>query len=227
MPCRKEQWYFRHLLKPWWAFRVTVNYERSAEQLAWWFLHALLENRLACAGICTGRFICACVACVFVDVVLCVPVRACTKAVHWAVGAQGCQGRGREVRHGGLQVPGLLLERGTRWEAAWPCICLACVRILAIAFAPSYHLTTAPLPSLPTPNALQSSCNLTKQAHAVKSKKSLNIIHIGNICKFPHKRTHDLRTHCKLENMGKRLNAHAHTAQSFHLHTLHTVASRC
>lgn len=50
-------------------------------------------------------------------------------------------------------------------------------------------LTTAPLPSLLTPNALQSSCNLTKQAHAVKSKKSLNIIHIGNICKFPHKRT--------------------------------------
>ena len=87
-------------------------------------------------------------------------------------------------------------------------------------------LTTAPLPSLPTPNALQSSCNLTKQAHAVKSKKSLNIIHIGNICKFPHKRTHDSRTHCRLENMEKRLNANAHAPQSFHLHTLHTVRSR-
>eukprot|EP00293_Proteomonas_sulcata_P016367 CAMPEP_0184310686 /NCGR_PEP_ID=MMETSP1049-20130417/33386_1 /TAXON_ID=77928 /ORGANISM="Proteomonas sulcata, Strain CCMP704" /LENGTH=63 /DNA_ID=CAMNT_0026625181 /DNA_START=9 /DNA_END=200 /DNA_ORIENTATION=+ len=28
---------------------------------------------------------------------------------------------------------------------------------------------------------LQSSCNLTKQADAKKAKKSLNIIHIGNI----------------------------------------------
>ena len=31
----------------------------------------------------------------------------------------------------------------------------------------------------------QSSCNLVKQAQARKAKKSLNIIHIGNICAFP------------------------------------------
>ena len=30
----------------------------------------------------------------------------------------------------------------------------------------------------------QSSCNLIRQDQAKKSKKSLNIIHIGNICKF-------------------------------------------
>ena len=30
----------------------------------------------------------------------------------------------------------------------------------------------------------QSSCNLVKQAQARKAKKSLNIIHIGNICAY-------------------------------------------
>jgi len=32
---------------------------------------------------------------------------------------------------------------------------------------------------------MQSSCNLTKQMQAKKAKKSLNIIHIGNICERP------------------------------------------
>jgi hypothetical protein len=32
----------------------------------------------------------------------------------------------------------------------------------------------------------QASCNLTKQAQAKKAKKSLNIIHIGNICMYPY-----------------------------------------
>lgn len=48
----------------------------------------------------------------------------------------------------------------------------------------------------------QSSCNLTVQAEAKKAKKSLNIIHIGNICEPP-----SLLTPCSPDKVPQNLPA--------------------
>ena len=63
----------------------------------------------------------------------------------------------------------------TRCEAVAFCVLLFAWPLLT-------HARRTPLPN---PSQIQSSCNLTKQMQAKKAKKSLNIIHIGNICERP------------------------------------------